>query len=110
MELNEELELIPERIESGCDFLTTHYPGWQERTNLNTLNVGSAQFCPLAQASADENEDGNYDKAKSKLGLTGWQAIELGFSIPDVEGVEARERYWNALDDAWHDYLLRHNF
>jgi hypothetical protein len=90
---------IDERVAAGSAWLDANRPGWWQRINLDTLDLGDPCECVLGQ------EDGNYWDTAPDLG---GDAAVLGFNTrpwcrdPDQElaGLEAA---WRTLIQARRD-------
>jgi len=110
------MQTLPQCVERGITFLDNKRPGWQQRIDLSTLDMGNGCFSLIAQV-----EGLNYREALIRLGLhTGETRDRNGRPVyPDLAGVpyafmrhitdppqEGIER-WTAdeLQVAWVDWI-----
>jgi hypothetical protein len=91
-------------VTRGAALLDREFPGWAERIDLPTLDLGDCYQCILGQLfeeAAELYSDG-YLTGRDRLGLTFRDTVEHGF-IPrrDSSG------YDDLLNEAWAAEVLR---
>jgi hypothetical protein len=103
---------IRQRVEAGAAWLTEHRPGWLNRIDLITLDLGDPVCCVLVQEYGDFANSPlawNYDDEQP--------AADLGFdqyrtdTLADDEGqlivpFENARRDYAELTEAWKAYVL----
>ena len=78
------MSTIEERVQSGMGILDINFPGWEERIDLETLDLEDCELCVLGQ------QYGNFTEGYLRLGLN-WLnvAAESGFNagdeVPDLD-------------------------
>lgn len=65
-------------ISAGLAFMDQQYPGWRSRVNPDTLDIGDACNCVLAQATGRD-----YNEVVHEIGLRPMAAAELGIYVID---------------------------
>ena len=83
MTMIDDIEQIRGRVSLGMAHLDEKYPGHEHRVNLDTLDVGSAWACPLAQATRQSYEVAIWNEHGMDLstGERDWSAAR-GFIWP----------------------------
>jgi len=90
-----------DKVQAGAKFLTETYgEGWKTRINLDTLRLNDPKQCILGQTDTD------YFSHADQLKLTSPQATSLGFDV-DSDSAIALEDQYDALTEAWKDYLKK---
>lgn len=103
---------ILKRRDAGAAWLDEHRPGWWQRINLDTLDLGEPCRCVLGQEFApDVDPDGRdlvvangYQLAVAKLRDGPPAAFALGFTITGARAYE--ELSWETLTAAWRELIL----
>ena len=92
---------IEERVEAGAKWLDANRPGWVDRINLKTLNLGDPCKCVLGQ------EYGHFNSRPFTAAMDA--PAGLGFERADLPYVdrsfEAAQREYTGLTQAWRDYI-----
>jgi len=96
---------ISERVAAGAAWLDEHRPGWVDRIDLETLNLGDPCRCLLAQDFGEHFSD-----AVLAAGLgQGLSPSAIGFNVTYARGDEGfmwpTEREFDALTAAWRDLI-----
>ena len=92
-------------VREGISWLDSNFPGWRERINLETLDMGSFDYCVVGQL-------GNLIKqGLEESFLHPWPA-SLGFDIHDTDGDRdwGLKRVYQAyenLGETWETLLTR---
>ncbi len=92
-----------QRATTGAAFLDAHYPGWDAKIDLGTLDVGCCSSCMIAQVYG-----GDYNKVAPDL-LTAHDVsmTQLGFYIRGSKERQAeRDEKYHQLTEAWTDLIL----
>lgn len=82
------MSTVAERVAAGAAFLDEHDPGWDQRIDLDSLDLDHTCKCILGQAFADETEwhnrcyDSGYDYAVNRFDLLRGGA-DFGFDTSD---------------------------
>ena len=93
---------IEERVEAGAAWLEANRPGWVDRINLKTLNLGDPCKCVLGQ------EFGTYGVAP--IACSPESTVPLGM-LASAELDDALAGQWQCdveyveLTAAWRDYI-----
>jgi hypothetical protein len=90
---------IDERVAAGATWLDANRPGWWQRINLDTLDLGDECKCILGQEHGDyfraplcgDIDDDQRDRVAAEMGM---------FSMAEVEGHPNGGEY-SALTAAW---------
>jgi hypothetical protein len=80
-----------EKVLAGAAYLDAVRPGWAEKINLDTLDLGKSSYCVIGQ-SVDRYMDGIQE-----LGLSTDEAIALGFNSPKTSEFEALTAAWKPV-------------
>jgi hypothetical protein len=98
---------IAERVARGAAYLDEREPGWDERIDLETLDLYAPCRCVLGQLATDLNRWGD---VRARFGLrAAWMtdsrptADALGFNVPDGEQ-QIHRQYLN-LTAAWRELI-----
>src|SRR6266567_688106 len=80
---------MEEEARRGVALLNERRPGWEDRINLNILDMTCGNFCVLGQ------EFGDWRIGKGVLGLAnGWEDdVACGFNLPDRDRAPTHEGY-----------------
>lgn len=105
-------ELAP-RVERGMAWLDAHVPGWLDRIDMETLDIGDCDRCVLGQLF------GSFDAGIFEVERTERPTDEVGgygftMLLRDVARDEYRfpidrrecDRFWAALREAWTTAIL----
>lgn len=97
---------IPDRVEAGVRLLDERIPGWEDRIDLDRLELASACRCVLGQLHLDQVSDPNlaYVQGKWSLYLGDDEAIAGGFNISDPNG-EPGDLEFDLLTAAWRNRI-----
>jgi hypothetical protein len=72
---------IPANVERGAEFLDEKLPGWEEKINLRTLDLGSTCKCVVGQLYKEGPRDhAAYDRGLDVLGIPDGMTARLGFN------------------------------
>jgi len=88
---------IEERVEAGAAWLDANRPGWVDRINLRTLDLGEDCGCVLGQVYGDW-----LDRPDEVNG----SEFEMGFQRDESQ--DPRDS-WDDLRENWDDYCARVN-
>ena len=80
---------IAERVARGAALLDQHMPGWENKVNLNILDIGLMDDCILGQCY------GRYWDGARALKVFGRSSASLGFDAGDNKGD------YELLTEAW---------
>ncbi len=102
---------IAQRVAAGAAFLDGREPGWWERIDLDSLDLGSGCRCVLGQLATDVSQYASWRRIALRFGLDAWQDdIGLGFMARDhdadlslsvVEANAANKAEFDALTAEW---------
>lgn len=86
-------KMAAERVAAGAAFLDVNYPGWYNRINTDTLDIGWCDKCVLGQLYG--RRVNSYDRGRASLGISTRLAKKLGFGSP-LWGPSFRtlKKYW----------------
>jgi hypothetical protein len=84
---------IKERVKAGAALLDREEPGWEQRINLETLNLEESCCCVLGQLFQ------GYSTGVARLDLDLEAEFSLGFYRFDP--ASDREYSWDSLTRAW---------
>lgn len=93
------------RVDKGCALLNERLPGWEDKIDLEKLNLSSGCDCVLGQLSIDlaGKIAGSYGLAREVLfpGVAPLgPCIEHGFDVREGPG------YYDALTECWRKTIL----
>lgn len=94
------MSTIAERVEAGAKWLDANRPGWVDRINLNTLDLGYCTQCVLGQL------DGDYcHTIERDFGDKTAEGVRNGFALAEQNGKPAPDEAFAELTAAWRDYI-----
>ena len=97
--LEEVIALQPEQVKAGANWLDQVHPGWDEKVNLETLDINSCKDCVIGQLL------GNYC-GNSKLHVTVIESgSQLGFCTPSIEADDEDGEAMTALTLTWKELI-----
>ena len=82
-----------QQIEKGVEYLDEHYPGWEDKINLETLNIRSPRCCIGGQL------EGEYAHFVSML-------YEISNSGPTSMGFDSTDYHYEDLTETWKAVIL----
>lgn len=88
---------IDPRVLRGAHFLDVRRPGWDERIDLDTFDLGNACDCVVGQT------EGDYQDGAKTLGLEpyGDEAREFGFVVGPKRPLDD----WDVLGTSWRSLI-----
>jgi hypothetical protein len=87
-----------ERVAAGVRWLDEHEPGWRDRIDVETLDVGDpCGCCPLSQVAGGRW----YYDVLADAGLKTEDSVRFGFDRDEGESVDV----WAELQAAWERVL-----
>lgn len=106
--LEQELSLLPERIDLGEKWLDENYPGWYKEIKLNKLNMKSLSSCILGQIQGEYSFARTIEGTGREHGFDGkyWSSYVSGDEDADV-GHVASEIYFDTLTSAWKERIAK---
>ena len=91
---------IEERVEAGAEWLDANRPGWVDRINLETLDLGSTCNCVLGQEFKGFNT-----AVKRHMGDDYELAGAWAFTLQSDRGFLVDDQHFSDLTQAWRDYI-----
>jgi hypothetical protein len=85
---------IDERVAAGAAWLDEHRPGWVDRIDLNTLDLGDGCYCILGQT------DGYFWDVPEVTSLYNYADVFAELGLFAAGGIEGDAEY-SALTEAW---------
>lgn len=122
MSETETLPTFRQRVEAGAAYLDGVLPGWWEKIDLETLNLGSNCRCVLGQLAVDiawDTRDFQLLRAARADGFNCWvskhlaplpaigfkESERMGFDLSDSECIEAEDELYGALTAEWRNLI-----
>lgn len=91
---------IEQRVRNGATFLDANVVGWEDKINVDDLNVGSCMRCILGQLFA------GFRSGAIALDLRDDEAAALGFQVTEYEKDNDIHTPFRELTTAWRELLL----
>lgn len=77
-----------DKVDAGASYLDLAQPGWAEKIDLNTLDLGSSSHCVIGQSV------GQFMDGIEKLGLSQEAARALGYNCNSTSDYEELGEAW----------------
>lgn len=91
-----------EAVSNGAALLDARVPGWRDRVDVTTLNLGSCEHCTLGQLFGDYDAGRRFLELDDVPESNNARAALYGFSLPlDDVFYDDRPAHWDALRLAW---------
>ena len=89
-------------VERGAELLDKVQPGWEDKIDLDELDLSSCSACILGQLYMDahprtRNPVEAYDRKRAELGIDPWAASRYGFTTWGIGTYENLTAAWRRL-------------
>lgn len=101
------IDIFRPRVRKGIAAIEAHERGATDRINLDTIDIYSHHYCPLAQSIGN----GHFGAGRDKLGIAPSDdaTAKYGFSLTDEEtGWDNYKARYGLLREAWIAELTAH--